>query len=94
MKRLLLVLALTVIGLSWKVSAVTTQPTSLGLVTAIIESKTLAQVNTTVPLGAGQLVYCTDCVRATLCVSSGTARGAFTIVAATGTFVGGLSHCQ
>lgn len=74
--------------------AATTQPHALGLVTAIIESKTLTEINSYAARAAGQLVYCSNCTRSLLCVSSGTASGAWTIGVATGTFVGGIQHCQ
>ena len=69
-----------------------TQPNSIGLVTAIIENKTIAQIDALSAKGAGQLVFCTDCVRSAICVSSGTGRGAWTIVAGTGTFVAGVKE--
>lgn len=73
--------------------AATTQPHSLGVVTAIIESKTLAQINAYSAKSAGQLVYCSDCTRSPLCVSSGTAAGAWTVAVATGAFAAGVQHC-
>lgn len=69
-----------------------TQPQSIGLVTAIIESKTLAQIDAYSARAAGQLVFCSNCTRSAICVSSGTGRGAFTVIAGTGTFVGGVKE--
>ena len=69
-----------------------TQPHSIGLVTAVIESKTLAQIDATTATSAGQLVFCSNCTRSAICVSSGTGRGAFTIIAGTGTFVVGVKE--
>lgn len=89
MKNILikLVILAVIYGVArWAMAA--TQPQALGLVTAIIENKTLAQINTYTPTSKGQLVYCSDCVSNSLCVSSGTARGAWVIISS-GTNV----HC-
>jgi len=60
--------------------------------------RTLAQVNALAPSEAGLFISCSDCTRATVCVSSGTGTGAWVIAVASGTFVGssyaGLAHCQ
>lgn len=71
----------------------TTQTGSLS-----VGSKTVAQINAATPSAVGNILLCSDCTRSAVCVSSGTGRGAYVIIAATGTFVGGtfsgLSHCQ
>ncbi len=92
MKRLLVLLAL-VTAASIAYSA-TVQPSAIGVVKAILETKTLAQVDAYTPDAAGQLVYCSNCTRSLICVSSGTGRGAWTVGVATGTFVGGIQDCQ
>lgn len=90
MKTLILVVGL--LGLTGGILYAVTQPNSIGLVTAIIENKTLVQIDATTPRGAGQLVFCSNCTRSAICVSSGTGRGAFTIIAGTGTFVVGVKE--
>lgn len=71
------------------------QALSLGLVRVQVSSATLVDVNQTVPLGAFELIGCTDCTISKLCISTGTAKGAFVLAVATGTFTGGLvPHCQ
>lgn len=72
----------------------TTQPQSLGLITAVVESKTLAEIDAYAARAAGQIVYCSNCTRSALCVSSGTAAGAWVIATASGTFQAGIQHCQ
>ena len=81
------------------------QPTSIGNVKAkrvAFESYTLAQINLLTPDTTNQLVGCTDCIRTSICTSSGSntpnSVGAFVVPIATGTFVGAtysaLPHCQ
>ena len=65
----------------------------------VITPITLATINALTSDATGQIVACTDCVRSSLCISSGTVNpGAFVILTATGTFAGstwsGLQHCQ
>lgn len=58
-------------------------------------SRTLAQMNALAPTAAGQLIYVSDALRSKVCVSSGTAAGAWIMVASTGTFAAGsLEHCN
>ena len=73
-----------------------TQPQSIGLVTAIVESKTIAQMEVYAPKAAGQLLYCSDCLQSAVCVASGTAAGAWVVTSATSAAVlGGLiGHCR
>lgn len=73
-----------------------TQPTALGLVTAVIENKTSAQMNAYAPSKTGQLVYCSDCLQSAICVATGTAAGAWVVPTATSTAVLGglLGHCN
>lgn len=40
-------------------------------------SRTLAQLNLLVPAAAGQVYFCNNCIHEAVCVSSGTAAGAF-----------------
>lgn len=61
-------------------------------------SRTIAQINAITPTAAGALLVCSNCTQSAICISSGTGRGAFTVIATTGTFVGssysGMTHCQ
>lgn len=60
-----------------------------------IPSMTLAQMNAATPQQAGQLIYVSNGLEGSVCVSSGTGRGAYVVVAASSTAViGGLvGHC-
>jgi hypothetical protein len=51
-------------------------------------SLTLAQINATTPVRAGQEIYCSDCAVYAVCVSSGTGTGAFVVTTARNT------HCN
>lgn len=46
-------------------------------------SRTLTQLLTTTPTGAGQLIYCSDCTRSLVCISTGTGQGAWSILVST-----------
>jgi hypothetical protein len=78
------------------------QPHSLGSVQAskvVFTPVTLAAINVLTADATGQVVACTDCVQASLCISSGSVNpGAFVILVGTGTFNGttwsGLPHCR
>lgn len=50
----------------------------------ILYSRTLAQILATVPDAAGQLVVCSNCTNAAICVSTGTGTGAFVLATSTG----------
>lgn len=64
--------------------------------------RTLAQLNALTPDTTGQMVFCSDCTRSAIAVSSGShptaSVGAWVVPIATGTFVGstwsGLPHIQ
>lgn len=57
-------------------------------------SLTIAQINAKTPPAAGQIVGCSDCVATKICVSSGTARGAYTVIQSTAPTTGTLpAHC-
>jgi hypothetical protein len=88
-------------------SAVTfaAQPTSLGNVKVkrmAFDMYTLAQINLLQPDTTGQIVGCSDCVRAVFCASSGSVTttniGSWVIPVTTGVFTGatfsGMQHCQ
>lgn len=95
MKTFLLILAFVGVALG-TLYAATTQPRALGLVTLAIEVKTLAQANAYTPSKAGQLIFCSDCVQSLICVSSGTATGAWVVVASShsaGTLAS-MAHCR
>ncbi len=95
MNKWIVILAAGVALAAGIVGAVT-QPQSIGLVTAIVESKTIAQMNLYAPKAAGQLLYCSNCLQSAVCVASGTAAGAWVVTSATSTDVlGGLiGHCR
>lgn len=61
-----------------------------------LTSRTLAQMNALTPSAAGQMIFVSDGLQASVCISSGTGRGAFIVLAATSTAVIGglLGHCQ
>ena len=72
------------------------QAQSLGLVRVQISSATLANINQTVPLGAFELIACTDCVQSSLCISSGTGTGAYVVVSSSHSLGSAASmvHCR
>lgn len=78
--------------------AAATKFTSLQTGTLKLTPRTLTAINALTLDSAGQLVGCSDCVRTSMCVSSGATTGAFVVPVATGTFVGanysGLPHCS
>lgn len=55
----------------------------------MLSSNTISGLEATTPTRTGQLYNCSDCLRATVCASSGTGRGAFVVAIASGTFAGG-----
>lgn len=58
-------------------------------------SFTLAQMNAQAPTAVGQIIFVSDATQHKLCVSTGTAAGAYVSVASTGVFVGGSNdHCR
>lgn len=61
---------------------------------AALPSKTSTQINAITPDGAGQRVYCSNCTRSYVCVSSGTGTGAFTVEVETGTMAANPTHCS
>lgn len=63
--------------------------TVAGGITGALKTVTLAAMNSLAPTAAGELLYVSDAVSATkVCVSSGTAAGAYTLITSTST------HCQ
>lgn len=56
------------------------QAQSLGLVRVQISSGTAAQIDSTTPLGAFELIGCTDCIQSPLCISTGTTKGSYVVV--------------
>ncbi len=72
------------------------QAISLGLVRVQISSAPIAIINTTTPLGAFELIGCTDCIQSALCISTGTGQGAY-VVASSSHSIGAnnsLVHCR
>lgn len=58
-------------------------------------SRTISQLNALAPGAAGQFVFCSDCVRSALCVSSGTATGAWVVESSTAASPAYTTiHCQ
>ena len=47
-------------------------------------SRTLAQINALTPTAAGRMVFCSDCTRSSVCISTGTGTGAWAIAVSTG----------
>lgn len=75
--------------------AATTQANNLGNVSAVLDTKTVAQMNAYVPRTTAQTLTCSDCTISRLCVSSGTAAGAWVVAVATGIFTAATyPHCQ
>ena len=75
--------------------AATTQPNAIGLVAAVLDTKTLAQMNAATPRSTGQMVVVTDALISRVCVSSGTTIGAWVVAVATGSFTAAsYPHCQ
>ncbi len=95
MKNTLVLLFSVVIGFVGSAFA-DTQPTSLGYVRFQVSSATIANINQTAPLGAYELVGCTDCVQSTLCISSGTGTGAYVVVSSSHSVgsLGSMVHCR
>lgn len=61
----------------------------------LILTRTLAQMNLIQPRDVGQLLVVSDGAQSRLCVSSGTAAGAFVVAVATGVFTAAsYPHCQ
>jgi len=58
-------------------------------------SRTKAQLNALAASSVGQFVFCSDCARSAMCVSTGTATGAWSITVSTDTSPAYTSiHCQ
>ena len=58
-------------------------------------SRTIAQLNALAPSSVGTFVFCSNCTRSALCVSTGTAAGAWAITVSTDAVPGYTSiHCQ
>lgn len=58
-------------------------------------SRTIAQLNALAPSAAGQVVFCSDCVRSAICVSTGTAAGAWSVASSTAASPAYTTiHCQ
>ena len=54
-----------------------------------LQSRTLAQINQITPTaGKGEMLYCSDCATAAVCVSSGTGKGGYTVITSTTTHCG------
>jgi len=81
------------------------QPSGIGNVKAkrvAWESYTIAQLNLLLPDTTNQWVGCSDCIRTSVCASSGShptnSVGAWVVPVVTGTFTGGtysgFPHCQ
>ena len=63
--------------------------------TVSLYSRTITQINSLAPTAVGQLLYCSDCVRSAICVSSGTAAGAWVVAVSTATTPAyNTLHCQ
>lgn len=61
--------------------------------------RTLAQLNALTASTTGQIIACSDCTTAAICISSGSvSAGSWVVAVATGSFVGsgwsGLPHCK
>jgi hypothetical protein len=56
-------------------------------------SLTKAQMNLATPNAKGQKIFCSDCQRSYICVSSATTVGSYTVTAETGTMAT-PTHCQ
>ncbi len=96
MKKLILIAGL-VLGAS--VGYCVDQPQNIGYVKTDgpvgFWGQTLAQMNQLTPITTGYVLHVTDATRSRLCISSGTTKGAWVIITATGTFEGAsYPHCQ
>lgn len=56
-------------------------------------SRTLTQINALLPSTTAQIVYCSNCVNSSVCVSSGILTGAWVSTMSSGT-VAGVPHCN
>lgn len=76
----------------WSNTAVTSTTSLTVLQFPAFPSATIAQINALTPAAAGQVVFCSNCTRAPLCVSTGTASTQWAIVGSTGSLT--TTVCQ
>lgn len=92
MKKLLIVLALGLLAAA--AYCAVNQPQSVGDITANkvgLGKFTIAQINALTPDTTGQMVYCSDCAYATICISTGADSGRVGAWVAVST--GTQNHC-
>ncbi len=66
--------------------------TDTGAQPAQVSAKTLTQINAYAPSAAGEIVFCSNCTRTAICVSTGTAIGAWVVGVESGTMAS-PTHC-
>lgn len=80
----------SVVGGSLTVAGVIGSPTGTAL-----PSLAVAAISALVPSRAGNMVYCSDCARSYVCVSTAAAINSFVVAVETGTITGGpKTRCQ